>query len=278
MEIEKNPGELREKIAASSGKSTEEILQLIDQKKEKFSGLLTDSGAAFMIAKELGVAIENEINETTKINALKEGMNNVDVEGRLKRAYPPKEFEKSGRKGKLQNLILWDGSGEVKATLWNRDVDKFQEKRIQNGACLKMTNCSVSAYNEVLQLNLNYNSSFDLVEKTEIPELKSSVTSITDLDSNMNEVSVRVKLKKIFPVKEFENDKGTGKVLNFFIGEGVNEIRATAWNEVCDRVEEIGEGEEVTIEGAYTKEGRDGIELHLGWSARIVSTDSDTGN
>lgn len=275
MEIEKNPGELREKIAASSGKSTEEILQLIDQKKEKFSGLLTDSGAAFMIAKELGVAIEKEISETTKINALKEGMNNVDVEARLKRIYPPKEFEKNGKKGKLQNLVLWDGNGEVKATLWNKDVDKFNEKGIQRGACLKMTNCSVSAYNEVLQLNLNYNSSFDLLEKTEIPEIDSKVTSITDLDSNLNDVSVKVTIKKIFPAKEFENDKGTGKVMNFFISEGVNEIRATAWNEVCDQVDEIGEGEVVTIEGAYTKEGRDGVELHLGWSARIVQENSN---
>lgn len=270
MDIAKDSSELRDKIVASSGKSTEEILQLIDRKKEKFSGLLTDSGAAFMIAKELGVELEKKINETTKINDLKEGMNNVDVEARLKRVYPPKTFEKNGRKGKLQNLVLWDGNGEVKATLWNKDVDKFNEKGIQRGACLKMTNCSVSAYNDVMQLNLNYNSSFDLLEKTELPEIESDVKSITDLDSNMNDVSVKVIIKKIFPAKEFENDKGKGKVMNFFIGEGVNEIRATAWNAVCDQVDEIGEGEQVTIEGAYTKEGMNGIELHLGWSARIL--------
>ena len=89
----------------------------------------------------------------------------------------------------------------------------------------------------------------------------------------MNDVSVKVKIKKTFEAKEFENEKGKGKVMNFFVSEGANEMRATAWNEICDLVEEIGEGENVIIEGAYTKEGRNGIELHLGWSSRIVKQD-----
>jgi len=270
MDLSKNPDEIKETIALKSGKSTTEVHQLIEQKKEKFSGLLTDSGATYMIAKELGVELESKVNEATKISSLKEGMNNIDVIARMKQAYAPKTFDKNGRKGKLQSIILLDETGEIRATIWNNDVDKFGELGISKGQCLKLANCSVSSYNNVLQLNLNYNSSVTKEQNSSIPEIESKVTSIDDLDSGMNDVTVKVLVKKTFPAKEFENERGKGKVMNFIIGEGVNEIRATAWNDLCDEVEKFSDGDKVIIEGAYTKEGMNGIELHLGWSARII--------
>ncbi len=271
MNATAEPGKIVETIASSSGKSNDEVKQLIDQKKEKFSGLLTDSGAAFMIAKELGVSLNSEPTEAIKIDSLKDGMNNIDVIARLKQAYAPKSFDKNGRKGKLQSLILLDDTGEIRATLWNKDVDKFSEMGIQKGTALKLSNCAVTSYNNALQLNLNYNSSFVKDEAAELPEIEKNIVSITDLDSNMNDVNVKIEIKRVFPAKEFETERGKGKVLNFMIGEGVNEIRGTAWNEMCDEVEKYSEGDQVLIEGAYTKEGRDGIELHLGWSARIFA-------
>jgi len=271
MSITTEPGKIVEQIVSSSGKSQEEVQQLIDTKKEKFSGLLTDSGAAFMIAKELGVNLNSNPTEVTKIGSLKEGMNNVDVVARLKQAFAPKSFDKNGRKGKLQSLMLLDGTGEIRATLWNNDVDKFSEIGMEKGGALKLSNCAVTSYNQKLQLNLNYNSSFSMDKSAKLPEIENKIISITDLDSNMNDVNVKVEVKRVFPAKEFETEKGKGKVLNFMIGEGVNEIRATAWNEMCDEVEKFSEGDKVVIEGAYTKEGMNGIELHLGWSARILN-------
>ncbi|MCR4335900.1 MAG: OB-fold nucleic acid binding domain-containing protein, partial [archaeon] len=258
MDSTAEPEKIVEMIATSSGRSNADVKALIDQKKEKFSGLLTDSGAAFMIAKELGVSLNSEPTEAIKISSLKEGMNNIDVIARLKQAYAPKSFDKNGRQGKLQSLILLDDTGEIRATLWNKDVDKFSEMGIQKGTALKISNCAVTSYNNILQLNLNYNSSFAKDENVKLPEIEKNIMSITDLDSNMNDVNVKIEIKRVFPAKEFETEKGKGKVMNFIIGEGVNELRATAWNELCDEVENYSEGDKVFIEGAYTKEGRDG--------------------
>lgn len=264
----KDSSKLREKISQKTGKSGEEITELVEQKKNKFSGLLTDAGATFMVAKELGVEAEKEITEDTKLSDLKEGMNNIDVCARVKKVFPIKQFDKNGRKGELLSVILWDGTAETRATFWNEDVKKFSEAGIKKGDALKITNCSVSFYKETAQLNLNYNSSFNKQESS-IPKIESSKKSITDLDSGLNDVEVEVTIKKIFPAREFESDWGKGKVLNFIIAEGVNEIRATAWNDQCDEVEGIGEGEKVVIDGAYTKEGMNGVELHLGKIAKI---------
>jgi len=271
MDLKKDPEKLTQKIADLSKKSKEEVQSLIQAKKDKFSGLLTDSGATFMVAKELGVELENSTEEeTTKISSLKEGMNNIDVIARIKQIFQPREFDKNGRKGKLQNVILKDDTGEISATFWNKDVDKLTEQGIGRESCLKLSNCSVTSYNEKIQLNMAYNSSFALEECGEIPVAGRETKSISDLDSGMNDVSVNVIVKRVFPPKEFENDRGGGKVMNFIVGEGVNEMRATAWNEMCEEVENYSEGDKIRIDGAYTKEGRDGVELHLGWSTKVA--------
>ena len=50
---EKDIKVLIEEIAAKTGKSEEEIRALIKGKTEKFSGLLTEQGATYLIQKEL---------------------------------------------------------------------------------------------------------------------------------------------------------------------------------------------------------------------------------
>ncbi|HLC92993.1 MAG TPA: hypothetical protein VJH23_04770 [archaeon] len=260
---------LREYIMSRSGKSTEEVQKLIDDKKEKFSGLLTEEGAAFMIAKELGVQTEGAIREETRIISLKEGMNNIDIVARVKRAFPSKSYEKNGKSGELQNIILIDGTGEIRATLWNKDIKKFSELGGEKISAIKLANCSVSSYNGVLQLNLNYNSEISAAQGIAIPEPEKKLTPISELEHGMNEVNVEAMIKTIFPAKDWENDRGKGKVMNFIIAKGMEEMRATAWNEACEKIEEIGEDEKVRIEGAYVKENHGNIELHLGRGASI---------
>ena len=50
----------------------------------------------------------------------------------------PRTFEKFGRRGRVCNIIAEDGSGEVKMTLWNDDVDKLKmgdKFHLDNGWC-----------------------------------------------------------------------------------------------------------------------------------------------
>ena len=50
----------------------------------------------------------------------------------------PRKFEKFGKIGRVCNIIAEDGSGEVKMTLWNDDVDKLKlgdKFHLDNGWC-----------------------------------------------------------------------------------------------------------------------------------------------
>lgn len=262
-----------EKITEKSGKSREEVAGLIKAKEDKFSGLLTQNGAAYIVAKEHGVdlALESAV-ESFRISKLDAGMNAVDLTVRAKHIFSPKRFEKGKKKGWLCNLVVVDGSGEIRLTLWNDDAKKLSEQKIERGAVLQIKNCYVTEWKDEKQLNLGHNGELSVSEKevSGLPEVEANVWKLNELAKEMNNVDVVAKVLRLYEEREFNKEGKLGRVMSFEIADDSGKVRATAWNDVVDFVKELKEGAVVKIEGAYTKEGMKGIELHLGWQARII--------
>ena len=254
-------------IQEKSGKSLEEIQELVQKKKEKYSGMLTESGAAFLVAKELGIELELEkkISEKASIASLEQGMNNIDLEVRVLQAFQAREFEKNGRKGKLINLIVGDSTGEIRLTLWHNDARRFEEEKIEKGSKLLLSNCNVLEFQGKKQLSLDYNGKFSLVEAG-----SEKAGRIEELKEGMQNIDLIARIVRVFPQKKFVKEAREGRIANFEINDGKNTIRATAWNELAKELEKLEANDLVKIENAYTKQGLKGIELHLGWQARII--------
>jgi replication factor A1 len=252
-------------ISEKSGKPQEEVTKLINQKVEKFSGLLTKQGAAFMVGKELGLNKEN--SEEIQINELEEGMKGIDVKGKVEIVFPQKEFEKNGKKGKLQSIIINDGNGEVRLTLWNDQVDKYvltQESEIL------VSNGIVSTYNEKKQLGLGFNGEIKILKKAE-----EKFEKLSNLKGGIQSVNVVGKLLRKFPIKEFTSNERTGKLCSFQFGDETALLRATAWNDQATKLDHFNEGDGIELINAYTKDGIAGVELHVGYKTNIKSSEKE---
>jgi len=62
----------------------------------------------------------------------------IDVEAEVISKDEPREFEKSGNKGKVCNCTIKDDSGNIKLTLWDDHCDKVKigdKVKITNGYC-----------------------------------------------------------------------------------------------------------------------------------------------
>ncbi|MGI6589173.1 MAG: OB-fold nucleic acid binding domain-containing protein [Candidatus Iainarchaeum sp.] len=257
-----NTLELINQIAEQTGKTPEEIKELISARIKKFDGLLTEEGAIFMIQKELG--LKQETLEQVAISDLKEGMKGVEIKGEVTTIFPTKEFEKNGKKGKLKSFVLNDSTGEVRVTLWNEQVDQYPLNR---GNEIIVSNIFVKLYNETKQVTLGFGGKIEIKNKKEIPP-----TKLAELKSGMSSVGILGRIMRKFPCKDFESGERKGKLCSFQIADESAIIRATAWNEKADEIEKFNEGDAIEIENAYTKEGRFGVELHLGYSADIKET------
>ncbi|MDD4250593.1 MAG: hypothetical protein PHX27_00175 [Candidatus ainarchaeum sp.] len=259
MNMEENIETLILEMSQKTGKQIDEINKLIDIKREKFSGLLTRQGATFMVQKELG--LKKDIGPELKINDLQEGMKDFETRGNIKTIYPIKEFEKNGKIGKTNSILIEDETGIIRLTLWNDQIDNYN---LTQGSEIKIINGFITSYNERKQLSLGYNGSIEIINKKE-----EEFEKISELKSGLNSINVLGRILRKFPCKEFESNDKKGKICNFQFGDETAILRATAWNEKAEELQKLEDGQAIEIKNAYTKQGMYGIELHLGYNSII---------
>lgn len=116
--------ELVQKIAADSGMNEEDVMRKIEDKRLEMSGLISEEGAAYMLAKEMGIVVTRK-DERLNIASILPGMQNVEIVGKITRILPVREFSSDKAKGKVMNFFVADASGSVRMSLWNDEIDKF---------------------------------------------------------------------------------------------------------------------------------------------------------
>ena len=114
------------KISEKSGLSEDDVKSKISQKVEQLYGLVSEEGAAHIIANEFGIKIF-EVSGELKIKDILIGMKSVDVVGKVVRKYELREFNTEKRKGKVANLMLADETGSVRVVFWNDRTADFEQ-------------------------------------------------------------------------------------------------------------------------------------------------------
>jgi replication factor A1 len=121
------------KIASESGLPEEKIIEMINEKRDELSGMVSGEGAAHIIAKELGVSL---FSGKLKIESIIPGMN-VSVLGRIVNIGGIREFSREGSKGRVANLLIADESGSIRLSLWDNEIDKLGDFSL--GELVKIT-------------------------------------------------------------------------------------------------------------------------------------------
>lgn len=111
------------KIAASAGLSEDEVQARIEDKQVELSGLISYEGAAYMVARELGVELRKQ--ERLLIENIIPGMQNVDIAAKILKI-DRKDYESEKGKGKLAALTLADESGTIRLVLWNEEIERLE--------------------------------------------------------------------------------------------------------------------------------------------------------
>ncbi len=106
--------ELIEKLVKLSGKSREEIEQMVEKKINEFNGLISRSGAILLVARELGVDLKEKKVETKKIIDL-EQWSKARVIAKVKKVFGKYKYSK----GEFVVALLEDETGSIKAVIWN---------------------------------------------------------------------------------------------------------------------------------------------------------------
>jgi len=120
--------ELLQKIIEKTGSSQDEIQKKILEKQQELSNLVSKEGAAYIIAKELGLDVFPKAKRRLEIKNVVPKIRDLKLTARIVRVFEPREFKgKNGKKGKVASIILGDETGNIRLSLWD-DQTNIVEK------------------------------------------------------------------------------------------------------------------------------------------------------
>ncbi len=266
---------LVEKIATHSGLSKDEILKRIREKVNAFAGLLTEVGAAYAVAKELGVDIdvEKDLNKRVPISQLKPGMERIRITGRIVRIYPPRTFEKDGKVRKYCRIVVADNTGEITVTLWNRDVKYVEEGQIKIGDAVEILNARIKEYNGKTVASLSFDSRIIVTDEEDNIPPRPAIKKIAELTEEDNNVHIMARVLRIFPERTIETENGPTNMISMIVGDETGTARLVVWD--SKKAKGVQEGDSILITSAYVQTGERGTSIHVGKMGIIQKISED---
>ena len=198
-------------LIEKSGKSKEELDKLIAEKVDELSGLVSDEGAIYIIANDLGVRLEAEKAkkdaDSVKIEDITEPKTPVSFLCKVIRIYNRVTFSSGdGSEGSVQSVLVGDETGVIRIVFWHEKADILEN--IHDGDILNVSNAYTreNTRSERIEVHYGQYSDIEVNPKGVNIELKEFVPSeveftekkVTELgDSDRN-----VKIKAI--ITDFE--------------------------------------------------------------------------
>ena len=156
--------ELKEKISKEGNISIDEVNNKIEEKIIELSGLVSEEGAAYIVAKELGLDLLEKRDLSLKIKNVLPGLKAVDVIGKVVSVSQVREFAKNDRKGKVQNAVIGDETGSIRVVFWN-DLVRYLEN-VKEGDVIKVNRGFTKANSFGMpEIHLGNTSSIEKVDK-----------------------------------------------------------------------------------------------------------------
>ena len=258
------------------------IEERINEKKEKVgAGYLTDQGAIFLVAADLGVTLEQSQSPEVAIKDLYIGAKEVTLKSRVLNISPTKQFtKKDGSSFSLRTITVYDNNSTASVKLWDEKANLPGIEELKPGDLIKIIKAYVkSDLTGAPTINIGSGASIETSQsESDIVLIDSKITDVSEIKDNQKDLIISGTLGSAMSLLEFTNSKGKpSKALKFRLrGENKNLINVVLWGKdesILPKV--ITQDAKVKLFGVRTKTGMQGLEIH-GNDATIIEVEGDT--
>lgn len=242
---------------------------MINKKKEKIgAGYLTDQGALFLIAADLGISLNEQLKVEMGLKDLYVGAKEITLETRVMNVYPAKQFSrKDGSQFLLRTMTVYDSDSRAKVKLWDEKANLPGIENLKPGDLVKIIKAYVkSDMTGTPIINVGSGSNLETSEiESKIPLLDSITEDVSEVKENQQNLVVSGILDGNIRMTEFTNFKGQpGKALHLRLkGKNDTITRVVLWNADEKSIPKmITAGAKTRLIGVRTKKGQQGLELH----------------
>ena len=248
----------------------------IKEKKDKIgAGYLTDDGALFLIAADLGITLEQSKKMEIELKDLFVGAKEVTVESRILNMSPTKQFtKKDGTSFLLRTITVYDSDSTASVKLWDAKANLPGIENLKPGDLVKIIKAYVkSDLTGLPTINIGSGSTIEAVKSdSNIPSLDSITVDVSTAKEDQRDLVISGTVNGMINLMEFTNSRGQpSKALKFRIkGSNGSNLNVVLWGKdesILPKM--IASNAKVRLLGVKTKTGNQGLEIH-GNDATIV--------
>lgn len=197
-----------QKILATTGMPAEDLARRVADKQRELSGLVSEEGAAYIIAKELGLDVFEKSRRRLEIKNVVPGIKNLTLSGRVFKVFGPHEFEREGQKSAVANVMLADGSGVVRLSLWDQQTELL--KKLQPGMAIEISGAYTKADRRGgTEIRLSKRGTVKAIEDSKLPAVEQVANTEAPLRADVSamkeggEYEVRAAVVQLFDMDPF---------------------------------------------------------------------------
>jgi replication factor A1 len=255
------------------------IEERIAEKKKKIgSGYLTDQGALFLVASDLGISLQQSQTTEIELKDLFVGAKEVTLQSRVLNLSPAKQFnKKDGTPFFLRTMTVYDANSRVSVKLWDEKATLPEIENLKPGDLVKIIKAYVkSDLTGAPTLNIGSGGTIESTKSNStIPLIESIAVDANQVKENEKDLVVTGTINGIISLLEFKNSKGQPSTALKFRIKGTNDglISVVLWGKnesILPKM--ISPNAAVKLYGVRTKIGNQGLEIH-GNDATIIEVD-----
>lgn len=248
-----------------------DLLQMVEQKKQRIgAGYLTDQGALFLVAADLGITIEEAPKLEMSLRNLYAGAKEVTVIARVMNIYPLKRYRrKDGSEALLRTLTVYDNDASLKVKLWDNTANLPDSLGIKPGDAVKISKAYVkTGIDGRVAINAGARSMLEVVHENvpHIRDIDSIAVDASEIKGSEENAVIVGAINSSPRISNFVNIRGEpGKVMHMqIVGSDGKTLRVVLWNINEQKIPKvINLGTRIRLVGVRTKRNQYGdIELH----------------
>src|SRR5690242_1640704 len=249
----------------------EELLTMVQRKKEESHGLLSDEGAIRLLAQQLSVSTPPSSDlRDQRISSVHAGLNDSTITGQVVSVSDVHEFQRSdGTTGRVLRMRVGDISGQITGVFWDSLADTVAREALTPGSQVRLLHgyTKFGRAGEV-EFHLGSRANIQILRRAQYQTFGTdNILAPTPKVGTSN--LLRVRLLKL---QKSQSDQGPTWAL---CSNDAGLMIAKFWDNQAQNVLELGEGSLVTIENHWVTERNGLAYVNIGSKALVKKESTD---
>ena len=249
----------------------DELLTMVERKKEESHGLLSDEGAIRLLAQQLSASppASSDLKDQ-RISSVHAGLNDSTITGQVISVSDVHEFQRSdGTQGKVLRMRVGDESGQINGVFWDSLADTVAREALTPGSRVRLLHgyTKLGRAGEV-EFHLGSRANIQILGRASSQGF-APVTSSSPASKLGASDLLRIRLLKL---QKSQSEQGPTWAL-CSNEEGL--MIAKFWDNQAQSVLELGEGSLLAIENHWVTERNGLVYVNVGSKASVKKESTD---